>query len=423
MRQCFLQAFYSFDNPAELKQPFSNVEVTGPLNSFPEAVVVDPVIADRRKSWVPDIERRRSSVGQLGTFSNESEDSFYQPIDAYEGKHRYDPKYSWDKNDEKRLVRKFDWKICTWACLVFFALQLDRANIVQAVSDGMLENLHITSNDYNYGQMIFYCSFLFAELPSQLVSKKLGPDNWIPVQMVSWSLVASCQAFVTNRTGFFICRFLLGLIEGGFIPDVILYLSYFYTSTELPKRLSFFWVSYRSTNILSAFLTYGILRLGGPIASNTVGDTTIIWDTPGKSESSKRALLLDGGCPGFPCRSNFVVCFRERDWLTYSSLNSGRRGVFGWQWLFALEGTLTGIVGIISYFYLPPSPYQTASRSRGKSGWFTEHEEKIMANRILRDDPSKGDMHNRQGLSWLAFKACITDYHMWYVGFMPTLAD
>jgi len=36
-----------------------------------------------------------------------------------------------------------------------------------------------------------------------------------------------------------------------------------------------------------------------------------------------------------------------------------------------------------------------------------------MANRILRDDPGKGDMHNRQGLSWSAFTASITDYHMW----------
>ena len=62
--------------------------------------------------------------------------------------------------------------------------------------------------------------------------------------------------------------------------------------------------------------------------------------------------------------------------------------------LFALEGTLTGLLGIASYFYLPPSPYQTASRFRGKS-WFTEREEKIMANRILRDDPGKGGMNNR----------------------------
>ena len=41
------------------------------------------------------------------------------------------------------------------------------------------------------------------------------------------------------------------------------------------------------------------------------------------------------------------------------------------------------------------------------------HEEKIMANRILRDDPSKGDMHNRQGLSLEAFRLGLSDYHMW----------
>ena len=73
---------------------------------------------------------------------------------------------------------------------------------------------------------------------------------------------------------------------------------------------------------------------------------------------------------------------------------------------------MTGIIGIISYFYLPPSAYQTASKVRG-AGWFTLREEKIMANRILRDDPGKGDMHNRQALSWGAFKEAVTDYHMW----------
>ena len=98
--------------------------------------------------------------------------------------------------------------------------------------------------------------------------------------------------------------------------------------------------------------------------------------------------------------------------MAYGILRIHANGKPGWSYLFALEGTLTGLVGIACYFYLPPSPYQTASRIRG-SGWFTEQEEKIMANRILRDDPGKGDMHNRQGLSWNAFKAAITDYHMW----------
>ena len=63
--------------------------------------------------------------------------------------------------------------------------------------------------------------------------------------------------------------------------------------------------------------------------------------------------------------------------------------------LFAIEGTVTGVIGIISWFYLPPGPTQSASKFRGKDGWFNEREEKIMVNRVLRDDPSKGDMHNR----------------------------
>ncbi|CAK3898795.1 MFS general substrate transporter [Lecanosticta acicola] len=287
------------------------------------------------------------------TFETDSLESFYKPIESYEGYHRYDPDFQWEEKEEKRVVRRIDYRICSWVCFMFFALQLDRGNIQQALSDNMLDDLGLSTNEYNTGQTIFYLTFLFAEMPSQLISKKLGPDNWIPIQMVSWSLVASMQAFLSGRSSFWACRALLGMIEGGFIPDNILYLSYFYTGLELPTRLSFFWVSFKATSIVSAFMAYGILHM------------------------------------------------------------RGINGLAGWRWLFALEGILTGLIGIASYFYLPPSPTQTASRLRGKNGWFTEREEKIMVNRVLRDDPSKGDMHNRQALSASMFWECLKDYHMW----------
>jgi hypothetical protein len=83
------------------------------------------------------------------------------------------------------------------------------------MSDNMLGDLGMNTNDYNTGQTIFFLCFLFAELPSQLISKKLGPDRWIPIQMFSWSLIAACQAFLKSKGGYYACRALLGLFEGG----------------------------------------------------------------------------------------------------------------------------------------------------------------------------------------------------------------
>jgi MFS family permease len=221
------------------------------------------------------------------------------------------------------------------------------------------EDLKLSTNDYNNGMTIFYCSFLFAELPSQLISKKLGPDVWIPIQMVAWSIVAASQARLTNRTTFYITRFLLGMIEGGFIPDVILYLSYYYKNAELPKRLSWFWTAYQATSIVGAFLAFGILHLHG-----------------------------------------------------HTGLKAG------WRYLFAIEGSVTASIGILTWLYLPASPTQTSRKGfkgalRPKHGWFTEREEYILVTRILLDDPGKSTMHNRQGLNWRALWNSLTDYDMW----------
>ncbi len=212
---------------------------------------------------------------------------------------------------------------------MFFALQLDRGNISNALADNFLKDLHLTTNDYNLGMTVFYLGFLFAELPSQMISKKLGPDVWVPAQMILWSIVAMLQCTIRGRTSFLVTRCLLGAFEGGFIPDAILYLSYFYNSKELPIRVSYFYTASNLTPVISAFLAYGILHMRG------IGG----WE--------------------------------------------------GWRWLFVLEGGLTLLIGVISWFYLPPSPTQTAGWLRGKDGWFDEREEIIMVNRILRDDPSK----------------------------------
>ncbi|GKT57560.1 major facilitator superfamily transporter [Colletotrichum tofieldiae] len=46
-------------------------------------------------------------------------------------------------------------------------------------------------------------------------------------------------------------------------------------------------------------------------------------------------------------------------------------------------------------------------------GYFNEKEEKIIVNSVIRDDPQKGGMYNRQGLSVRQIWECSKDYDMW----------
>ncbi|KAH7117545.1 major facilitator superfamily domain-containing protein [Dendryphion nanum] len=270
----------------------------------------------------------------------------------YECRHVFDPKMTWSEAEEKALVRKLDLRVCLWACVMFFGLQVDRGNLVQAVADNMLDDLNLNTNDYNRGNIIFLFSFLCAELPSQLVSTKLGPDRWIPLQITLWSTVAMSQAFMTNRAGFFLTRALLGLLEGGFIPDMVLWLSYYYNSRELPIRLSFFWTALSVTTIITSLLAFALLQMRG--------------------------------VAGWP----------------------------GWAWLFLIEGAITFLIGVASFFMMPASAAQTKTWFRPK-GWFSDRELSIAVNRVLRDDPSKGDMNNRQAITLASLIRSLADYNLW----------
>ncbi|GAA5886078.1 hypothetical protein JCM6882_004256 [Rhodosporidiobolus microsporus] len=270
----------------------------------------------------------------------------------YENRAAFDPSFRWTYREERAVQRKVDWKILIWVLVMFLALDIDRGNLKNATADGILDDINISQADYNLGNTLFRVGFLVAELPSQLIGKKIGVDIWLPMQICIFSVLSGAQFWLNGRAMFLAFRFTIAAFQGGFIPDVILYLSYYYTKNSLPLRLAMFWSINFFADFVTAFMAVGLLKMRGVL------------------------------------------------------------GHAGWRWMFLIEGLITLVIGIASFFMMAPSPSQTKAKWRPK-GMFTERETKIIVNRVVRDDPGKATMHNRQALNMRLLWKSVCDYDVW----------
>jgi hypothetical protein len=84
---------------------------------------------DKKADLEVQIENVENVAISKSVFDDEKLALYYKPREDYEGYHRFDPKAVWTVEEERILVRKIDWRIMLWCCIMFSALQLDRGNI------------------------------------------------------------------------------------------------------------------------------------------------------------------------------------------------------------------------------------------------------------------------------------------------------
>lgn len=116
---------------------------------------------------------------------------------------------------------QLDWRVMLWVWVMFSSLDLVRRNVNRAVSDDMLADLGADTDDYNTGQTIYLVAFLAAELPGGLVSKKVGPFRYTPAVICLWGSLCAAQVAMRARWSFWLLRGLLGVAQGGFIPEMV----------------------------------------------------------------------------------------------------------------------------------------------------------------------------------------------------------
>lgn len=106
---------------------------------------------------------------------------------------------------------------------------------------GMMEDLGLTSNQYSLSLVVFFISYVFFEIPSNLILSKTRPSVYLPTLMVLWGTITCCMAVVKNAGDLLAVRFVLGMLEAGYAPGVSLMLSSWYKKAEQAKRFSTFY--------------------------------------------------------------------------------------------------------------------------------------------------------------------------------------
>ncbi|KAJ9144041.1 MFS general substrate transporter [Pleurostoma richardsiae] len=161
---------------------------------------------------------------------------------------------------EKKLVRKLDLIILPLLAIIYFTHSLDRANLGNAKTDGFEKDIGLKDNQYSLILILFYVPYGTLNIPATILAKRFSPAVVIPVLMLGWGTISLAAASVHNFGGILTARIFLGVVEAGFFPSAIYYLTMFYTRHEIAKRISFFYMMGFVANAFSGLIAYSVFQ-------------------------------------------------------------------------------------------------------------------------------------------------------------------
>lgn len=158
-------------------------------------------------------------------------------------------------------VRRAMWRLLPFLGLCYLLNYVDRVNVGFAALR-MNPDLGLSAAAYGLGAGLFFLGYFFFEVPSNVVLHRVGARLWIARIMVTWGVVASATAFVTNEIGFYAVRFLLGVAEAGFFPGIILYLTYWFPRARRARVVALFFLAVPLSTVLGAPLSTWLIENG-----------------------------------------------------------------------------------------------------------------------------------------------------------------
>ncbi|KAK1704598.1 high-affinity nicotinic acid transporter [Colletotrichum lupini] len=168
-----------------------------------------------------------------------------------------------DQHATKKLLRKLDWHIIPFMSLIYLLCFLDRTNIGNARLDHLEQDLKLKGIQYNDCLAILFPFYIAAEIPSNMMMKRLRPSIWLTFIMVCWSASMIGQGFVKDYSGLMATRVFLGIFEGGLFPGVNYYITQWYCRNECGFRMALFFSAATLAGAFGGILARGIAEMHG----------------------------------------------------------------------------------------------------------------------------------------------------------------
>lgn len=197
---------------------------------------------------------------------------------------------------ERRTYRRVTRRLIPYLFLCYLFAFVDRVNVSFAKLQ-MQHDLGFSDVAYGTAAGIFFIGYFLFEVPANMMLQRIGAKFWLGPIMIVWGLVSASTMLVKTDVQFYVVRFFLGVVESGFFPGVILYLTFWYTSRHRAK-------------MVAAFMT--AIPISGLIGSPISG------------------------------------------WILDSMSKYG--GLRGWQWLYLVEAIPSIVAGIVTMVFLANSP-------------------------------------------------------------------
>ena len=99
---------------------------------------------------------------------------------------------------ETQAIRKIIIRLVPYMFMAYLVAFLDRVSVTYASMGGMDKALGLTSSTFGLISGIFFISYFFCEIPSNLLLKRFGARKWIARILVTWGLVTAFTACVNS---------------------------------------------------------------------------------------------------------------------------------------------------------------------------------------------------------------------------------